>query len=200
MIARIVRRASEQRGISLVEMLVSIAVLGIFFAAFATVVGSAIRSSGEVQQQAVIQTEVRAAVDSLVADLRQATIAGDTSLARVSTATGTQLTFLSPDRTQPMRLRQISYRVSGDELQRALATSTNTAAPWSIPALGAWTRLASPVITTATPVFTYFDAAGASTSVAANVRTVRIRVVLATASSPTRQLVYDTRVTLRPSA
>ncbi len=44
----------------------------------------------------MLQTEVRAAVDSLVADLRQATIAGDTSLARISTATGTQLTFLSP--------------------------------------------------------------------------------------------------------
>ena len=180
--------------------MVSIAVLGIFFAAFSTVVSSAIRNGSEVQEQAVLQTEVRAAVDSLVADLRQATIAGDTTLSRISTATGTQITFLSPDRAQPMHLRQISYRVTGGQLQRAFATSATTAAPWSIPSLGAWSRRAGSIVTTGIPVFSYFDASGASTSVAANVRTIRIRVVVATATSSSRQFVYDTRVTLRPQA
>jgi len=187
-------------GFSVIELMVSIAVLGIFFAAFSTVVSSAIRNGSEVQEQAVLQTEVRAAVDSLVADLRQATIAGDTTLSRISTATGTQLTFLSPDRAQPMHLRRISYRVTGGQLQRALATSTNTAAPWTIPSPGAWSRRAGSIVTTGIPVFSYFDASGASTSVAANVRTVRIRVVVATATSSSRQFVYDTRVTLRPQA
>jgi hypothetical protein len=50
------------------------------------------------------------------------------------------------------------------------------------------------------PVFSYYDANGASTSVAANIKTVRIRVALATATAPGRQLVYDTRVTLRPQS
>lgn len=197
---RLARTLRSEEGFTVMELMVSIAVLGIFFAAFSTVVSSAIRHGSEVQEQAVLQTEVRAAVDSLVADLRQATIAGDTSLSRISTATGTQITFLSPDRAQPMHLRRISYRVTGGELQRALATSTNTAAPWSIPSLGAWSRRTGSVVTTGIPVFSYLDASGASTSVAANVRTVRIRVVLATATSPSRQFVYDTRVTLRPQA
>ena len=193
-------RLHAEDGFSVIELMVSIAVLGIFFAAFSTVVSSAIRNGSEVQEQAVLQTEVRAAVDSLVADLRQATIAGDTTLSRISTATGTQLTFLSPDRAQPMHLRRISYRVTGGQLQRALATSTNTAAPWTIPSPGAWSRRAGSIVTTGIPVFSYFDASGASTSVAANVRTVRIRVVVATATSSSRQFVYDTRVTLRPQA
>lgn len=198
--SRLARMLRSEDGFTVMELMVSIAVLGIFFAAFSTVVSSAIRHGSEVQEQAVLQTEVRAAVDTLVADLRQATIAGDTTLARISTATGTQVTFLSPDRSQPMRLRRISYRVSSGQLQRALATSTNTAAPWTIPALGAWSRRTSSVLTTGTPVFTYFDSTGAATTVAANVRTIRIRIVLATATAPTRQLVYDTRVTLRPQS
>lgn len=197
---RLSRTLRSEEGVTLIELMVSIAVLGVFFAAFATVVSSAIRNGSEVQEQAVLQTEVRAAVDTLVADLRQATVAGDTSLARISTATGTQLTFLSPNRSQPMRLRRISYRISGGQLQRAFATSSNTAAPWTIPSLGAWSRRNGSVVTTSTPVFTYFDASGAPTSVAANVRTVRIRVVVATATSSSRQFVYDTRVTLRPQA
>ena len=49
------------------------AVLGVFFATFATVVSSSIRHGSEIQEEAVLQTEVRASVDTLVADLRQAT-------------------------------------------------------------------------------------------------------------------------------
>ena len=82
----------------MIELVVSMAVLGIFFATFATVIGSSISHSSTIQEQSVLQTEVRAAADTLVADLRQASIAGDSSLSRISTATATQSTFLSPDR------------------------------------------------------------------------------------------------------
>ena len=51
----------------LVELVTAMAVLGIFFAAFATVVGSAIHHGSDIQEQAVSQTEVRAAVDVLAA-------------------------------------------------------------------------------------------------------------------------------------
>jgi hypothetical protein len=184
----------------MIEMMTTMAVLGIFFATFASVVGSSIKHGTEIQEQAVLQTEVRAAVDSLGADLRQATIAGDTTLARVSTATGTQLTFTSPDRAQPMHLRRIAYQVTGGQLQRAIATSSSTAAPWVIPALGPWTTLTRSIATTATPVFTYFDASGASTATAANVRAVRIVISVAPVSAPGRLLTYETRVSLRPAS
>ncbi len=199
-VTRITRRLRSESGISIIEMLTSMAVLGVFFAVFATVVGSSISHSSTIQEQAVLQTEVRAAADTLVADLRQATIAGDTSLTRISTATPTQLTFLSPDRLQPMHLRRIAYQVSGGQLQRALATSTNTAKPWSLPGLGAWSTVARGIVTTGTPVFTYYDSTGATTTVAANVRAVRIRITVAPVSNANELLSYETRVNLRPAA
>lgn len=190
----------SESGFSVIEMLVSMAVLGVFFATFATVVGSSIFHSSTIQEQALLQTEVRAAADALVADLRQATIAGDTTLVRISTATSTQLTFLSPDRAQPMHLRRIAYQVSGGRLERSLATSANTAKPWSLPALSSWSTVARGIVTTGTPVFTYYDAAGATTTVAADVRTVRIRISVAPVSNANQLLSYDTRVVLRPAA
>jgi type II secretory pathway pseudopilin PulG len=190
----------SEAGFGVIEMLTSIAVLGFFFATFSTVVSSSLRGGGDIQAQAVLQTEARAAVDALVADFRQATIAGDLTLARVSTANSTQLTFLSPDRTQPLHLRRIAYQVTGGQLQRKVDTSTNTAAPWTIPSLATWSTVANSIKSTATPVFTYYDVNGATTTVAANVRSVRIRVSIAPYSAPTQVLEYDTRVALRPAA
>ncbi len=196
---RLAHRLRAEDGVSLIEMLTTMAVLGVFFAVFATVVGSSIRHGTEIQEQAVLQTEVRAAVDSLAADLRQATIAGDTTIVRISAATATQLTFTSPDRGQPMRLRRIAYRVTGGQLQRAIATSAATAPPWAIPAQGPWSTLVRSIVTTGTPVFSYFDASGASTAVAANVRMVRIRVSVAPVTATARPVTYETRITLRPA-
>ncbi len=126
-VTRLARGLRAEGGFTVIEMLVSMTVLGVFFAVFATVVSSSIRHGSEIQEEAVLQTEVRASVDTLAADLRQATAGGDTTLAPVSQATGTQLTFLSPDRAAQMHLRLISFQVTGGQLQRALATSTNTA-------------------------------------------------------------------------
>ena len=198
---RLRRRLRSESGFTVIEMMVSMMVLGFFFASFATVIGSSIVHGTEIQEQAVLQTEVRAAVDSLVADVRQASVAGDTSLARISTATSTQLTFLSPDRAQPMRLRRIAYQVTGGQLQRAIARSTNTSAPWTIPTLSAWSApLVRSIVTTGTPVFRYYDAAGAATTVAANIRTVRIRITVAPATAQNSALSYETRVSLRPQS
>ena len=204
---QLARRLRSEGGFTVSEMLISIAVLAIFFAAFSTVVSSSIRHGTQIQEEAVLQTEARAAVDTMAADLRQATKAGSTTLSRISTASGTQLSFLSPDRAPTMHLRSIAYQVTGGgQLQRALATSTNTAAPWSIPALSAWSTVATSVASSCSvggssiPVFTYFDANGASTAVLANIKTVRICVSVSTVAAPSRKLTYDVRVSLRPTA
>ena len=203
---RIARRLSSESGFTVSEMLVSVAVLGIFFAAFSTVVSSSIKNGTQIQEEAVLQTEARAAVDSMAADLRQASNAGDVTLTRLSTATGTQLTFLSPDRASTMHLRKIAYQVTGGQLQRAIATSTSTVAPWSIPALSSWSTVVRSLSSLCYPtstginVFTYFDAAGVATAVPANVKTVRICVSVATAAAPNRKLTYDVRVALRPKS
>ena len=125
-------------------------------------------------------------------------MAGDTSLTRVSTATATQLTFLSPDRAQPMHLRRIC--LPGERRSAPACTCHEHQHGGALvdPGAGCLVDVAR-ITTTGTPVFTYYDAAGAATSVAANVRTVRIRVTVAPVSG-SRILAYDTRVSLRPAA
>ena len=137
------------------------------------VLASTVRDSGEVREDAVLQGEVRAAVDRLAQDLRQA-YTGDTT-SPIETMTGTQLTFLSPDRGTPLHDRRIAYRLSSGTLERASATSTNTnGPPWTIPALGSY-QPAVASVRNAT-VFTYFDVTGATTATASNVASVTVTV------------------------
>jgi prepilin-type N-terminal cleavage/methylation domain-containing protein len=188
----------REDGFTLSEMLTSMAVLGIFMAAAAIALSSAIRHSDEVEDQSVIQAEVRGAIQQFANDFRQA-YSGDEATFPIESISPTQVTFLSPDRQAPFHLRRLSYRVSGGELQRARATSTDTdGAPWSIPALSSWARLAGPV-STAAP-FTYFDVNGTQLTAFTNpslVHTVKLRLDVATNSSPSRVFTYSTSVTRR---
>jgi prepilin-type N-terminal cleavage/methylation domain-containing protein len=188
-------RGRDQDGFTLPEMLAAIAVLGVLFAAFALVVGRGIMHGKQVEEASTQQTEARAAVDRLAADLRQA-YTGDEAAFPIESIGSTQLTFLSPDRQTPFHLRRISYQLVNGELQRAFATSTDTdGPPWSIPALGAWSTEAGSIQNTT--VFTYLDESGAATSTPSEVRTVTISVNVATLAEPARQSTYSTSVTLR---
>jgi hypothetical protein len=95
----------------------------------------------------------------------------------VTTATGTQLAFYTPDRVTPYHLQQVSYLLSGGQLSRAYATSTNTnGPPWTIPALGTYvTRLGSIVNTTA---FAYKDANRAATTDKTKVASVTVTLTV----------------------
>ena len=97
-----------------------------------------------------------------------------------------------------MHLRRISYQVTGGQLQRAIATSTSNAAPWSIPALGSLGDARARgrhdrdagvhVLTTRSA-----SRRPCRRTSARSGSTCRSRP----RQAPTRQLVYDTRVTLR---
>ena len=187
-------RPHAQAAYTLVELLVAMAVLSVAFAAFAALLGVLIRHSGETQERSTLQTEARAAIDRLVQDLRQANT-GDAGTPILSLGSS-QITFLSPDRATPFRLRQIAYRVSGDRLERAMAVSTNTGGPpWTFPALGAWVAQAGSIVDPA--VFSYVDAAGVATTNPAGVRTVNVRLRVATRTSPGAPTTYETSATLR---
>jgi hypothetical protein len=155
---------------------------------------STIRTSNEVQEDAVLQGEVRATVDTIARELRQA-YTGNGSPA-LEVMSGTQIRFLSPDRVTPFHLRRITYRLTSGTIERAFATSTNTALPpWTFPALGPYVRQVGSVV--ASPVFTYHDADGAATTTPADVAGVTIKVVVALPQSPGRQFAYATSVALR---
>jgi type II secretory pathway component PulJ len=194
-IARALRAARRQGGFTLTEMLISMLFIGVLFGLFATVVGSTIRHNDEVTKMTTLQAEARAVLDQLAQDLRSA-YTGDETVPEIESMSSTAITFFSPDRAEPFHLRRVAYRLSGGQLQRRQAISTDTDGyPWSIPALGGWiTRLNS---VTSTTLFTYKDANGNVTATPAEVAEVLMSVTVATTSSPSRSYTYSTSVTLR---
>jgi prepilin-type N-terminal cleavage/methylation domain-containing protein len=190
-------RLRQEDGFSLMEMVVTLVVTGILFTTIMGSISSVLHWGGEVQERSVLQTEMRASVDRLAADLRQAYTGDATPL--VESAGPTSIVFNSPDRSTPLRLRKIAYQVVGGELRRSVTTSTNAgAAPWTFPAQGPWEPQVGSIVNT--PVFTYRDSAGAATTDPAQVKTVVITVMLATKAASTRRFTYRTSVTLRGAA
>lgn len=159
MTANVQRRLASADGFTLVEMIAAMAILSIAVVAFTQIFAFTIRRSSTTQEQATIQTETRAGLDSLSRDLREA-LCNDQAVP-VSTANASQITFYTPDEQTPYHLRQVSYQLSGGSFQREQVTSTNTAGPpWTMPNLSTatWSTLFGSVTTT--NPFTYRDANG----------------------------------------
>ena len=99
------RSLRGERGFTAVELMATMAVLGIVMAAFGQMLITSSKTSNRVEEQATLQNDVRAAVDRLTTDFRQATNADGTS--PVESLSGTTLTFDSPDRMTPFH--PVSY-------------------------------------------------------------------------------------------
>jgi len=196
----------DERGTSLVEMLVVCVFVGLLATAFSMLFSSTIRHSTEIGNQKDLETQMRAGLDPMIRDLRQAYSGTATSPVETIAATGTPLiTFTTPDRscvgaTCAFYLRRISYRVSGGNFQRASYTSTNTGGPpWTWPSGSApsnWVTLVSGVTNT-TP-FTFLDSTGATTTVAANVRNFSATLTATTLNGgASRATTYSVSASLR---
>jgi prepilin-type N-terminal cleavage/methylation domain-containing protein len=191
------RRRFRSGGFTVVELLVSLAIVGVVFTVFAVVISNTVRDGGEVREDAVLQGEVRAAIDRLAQDLRQAYTGDGTP--PILQMTGTQLTFLSPDRTAPfqsIRNRKIAYQLSSGQLERAIVTSSDSdGPPWSFGALGPWSPQFGSIRNST--VFAYFNADGGTATTAADVDSVTVTVKVSTATSTARQFTYSTSIALR---
>jgi prepilin-type N-terminal cleavage/methylation domain-containing protein len=193
---------AEQRGFTLIEVLSAMSVFGIVLATFAMVMSSAIRHSGEVEQQSNQQLEARTAITSMSQDLRQVYDGdGDVATSPIQSIFANQITILSPDRQAPFHLRRITYRLQGTNLERATLISTDTDGyPWVgiSAAPSAFRAVVRNVVNAGTqPVFRYLDSSGAVTSVPANIATIELQVVVATPTSPTQKYTYKSSVTVR---
>jgi type II secretory pathway pseudopilin PulG len=98
------------------ELLIVVFLMGITTAMFATVYGTTVKRSSQVQAQNIAQTEVRASLNQLVADLRNATTGGRTP--PVLSYSASSIVFYSPDRMAQRHLRKISYSLSSDNVLR----------------------------------------------------------------------------------
>ena len=132
--------------------------------------------SGQTQEEATLQTEARAALNRLEAEIRGAFVGDGTS--PIVSATATAITFDTPDTSSTtvsgstessFHLQQVSYRVASGTLQRKFKTATNTfpgAPPWTwAGSMGPWaTFVGSTNSITNADVFSYYNAAGAQAS------------------------------------
>ncbi len=182
---------------TLMELIVTIALMAILGAGITAAVQMTSHWSTELQDEAVSQNEIRSSFERLVQDLRQAYV-GDGS-SPVELMQPNQVTFLSPDRATPFHLRRISYRLQTGRLERAAATSTDTdGAPWVIPALGPWQKQIGGVVNTV--VFVYRDENGAPTTDPQALRTVDLTLRVKSPSGGIERLTYRTSVSVRIQA
>jgi prepilin-type N-terminal cleavage/methylation domain-containing protein len=185
----------DERGFTAVEMMATMAVMGIVMAVFGQMLVASSKVSSRVEEQATLQNDVRAAVDRLTTDLRQATNANGTS--PVESLSGTTVTFDSPDRMTPFHLRRISYRLVNGRFERSSITSTdNDGWPWVWPTAAAtWTPEIGSVTNAA--AFTFYDANGAVTVDPTAVRSARIGVTVAPRQAQGGSAAYAALVSIR---
>jgi prepilin-type N-terminal cleavage/methylation domain-containing protein len=187
------RSVRNQHGFTLIEALVTLAILPIVLTAIVLMLTTFTHFTDETQSENTLQTQARAAIDRLTQDLRAA-YTGSTTSPPIESLSGTTITFDSPDRSTPFHLRRISYQLVSGTLQRAYATSTNTAGPpWTFPAQGGWseelTNVSNPTI------FGYYDSSGAVTTDPSQVREVTVNVTVSTINK--RPFSYSGTVLLR---
>jgi prepilin-type N-terminal cleavage/methylation domain-containing protein len=184
------------RGFTLIEMMVATSILGIVLLLVYGAMNSGVQHAADADARIQMQSEVRVTADALVRDLRQA-YTGNASLGRVESIGPTQITFYSPDRATPFRLRKISYRMSGTTLQRSVTTSTNTSGfPWTFGTIAPFAPILNDVRNTT--IFTFRDAAGLVTTAAGNVALVQLDLTVdRNLARPPGALSYSTTVELR---
>jgi type II secretory pathway pseudopilin PulG len=125
------RLRHDQRGFLLIEAVVAMALMAIAFALFADFASMLTNRNATLTREAYLSSQARAALDQMSKDIEGAMCNGATQ--PITNATGTSITFTSPDRQQPYHLRQITYTLANGKLTRQEADSTNTGGPpWTL--------------------------------------------------------------------
>ena len=188
-----------EAGFTLVELLVVMFIVGVVFTAFGVVISTTVRHAAVVTNESVTQHEVRSALDQMTQDLREATVASTSATSPFVTSSGvmspTSITFYAPDDTfttsdpTDYHLREISYQLTGGNLQRSSNVSSNLAGPpWTIPPLGNWVTLLNGITNSA--AFTYYDGSNPP-QLTTNPAAVRSVVVSVSAAIPGTTLTYS---------
>lgn len=198
MTRRLVTLLRDPRGFTLTEMLASMAVLGVMFALFATVMTSTITQGTQEQETTVLQTEARAAVERFASELRTA-YSGVDGTWPIEAVSATTIRFLAPERLSPFKLQRVEWQLTGGKLQRRFVTTSDTDGdPWVWPTpitSAAWITQARSIRNVS--IFQAFDEAGTATTTPADVRKVTITLDVSTTGRQSRKSTFQTTVTPR---
>jgi Tfp pilus assembly protein PilW len=178
------QRTGREAGVSLVEMAVATALLSAVLALVYGAMWSSSTYGANLQKRTDLLAATRLALDSFQRDVRQA-YTGDQNTPVIESMSATQITFFSPDRGAPMRVRKIVYRLNGTSLERSTTISTNTdTPPWTFPGTaGAFQVVLKDVVNA--PAFVYRDINGAVTATPGAVRNIDVTLdVGASLSTP----------------
>jgi type II secretory pathway component PulJ len=113
----------DESGFTLIELLTLLSIMTVVVTAFTLVLQTTLTRGATITEHVTLESEGRAVLDTMAAELRQAVCNGTTQ--PIITASHTQLTFYTPDRQTPYHMREVSYALSGGSLTEAQATSTN---------------------------------------------------------------------------
>jgi type II secretory pathway pseudopilin PulG len=209
-------RLRDADGFTLVELLVSMPFLVIILAGLTITLTTLMRSNDQTREEATLQTEARAALDTITTDIRESFVGDGTT--PILAASPSSITLESPDRYPTMtsggvqssfHLRKLTYTLTARSLQRQYMTSTNTfpaAPPWTFPGqMGAWQTLVGSI--TNTNVFAYYTDDGIQSSPAVpltfpinitdGIRAVGVTLSLSTGGTQPKTFTVTDTVALR---
>ena len=155
------RAAPRDEGFSLLEVIITMAILLVASTALFGAFGSSTKQVTSVQGMVEEQAKARVVLSGLTSEFRNAFTGDTTVLNRVAAISATGVTFYTADRSTPVKLKKISYQLTTGTLTRSSTISTNAGPPydvWTFPAVGN----ALPVLkgVTNTTLFVFRDKAG----------------------------------------
>lgn len=164
----------KNRGYTIVEMLVVIAITAIVIAVITDSILSFYRANTNTLEQAVQVDEARRGVDRMVRDLREAAYADDGNYPLVAMSS-TSLTFYS-DVDRDYSAERVRYWLNGSVLRKGVINATGTppaynSADEQVSVISEYVRNSAQSV----PVFRYFNAS--STEVTAGTATTSISYV-----------------------
>jgi Tfp pilus assembly protein PilW len=150
----------SEGGFLLIELLIAAIMLGIVLGSFTALYTMVESRNNTMETQAVLAAQARPVLDNMASELQAAVCNGTTQ--PITSASGTQVTFTTPDRQQAYHLQQITYSLSGGVLSQQIAQSTNTGGPpWTMGAARAAPSV--PSVTNAV-VFDFISSSGTDLS------------------------------------
>ncbi len=173
------KAVGNARGMTLIEMLVVIAILGIILPALCGSIISLYKTHGATFARAVAVSEATNGSRAIVRDIRAAVYAEDGALPLVSIATSSLIFFVDTDFDG--RVERVRYTLQGTDLIKGIVEPTATSSyPTGTETVQTLARDIVNNSTTTIPLFRFFSATSTeitATSSALNIRRIRVELV-----------------------